>query len=257
MPLPPDQWTTSPPGIQIRDLHFAYGPGKAVLDGLHLTVRPGAKVALLGASGAGKSTFLLHLNGIHLPQRGSVHIGDVAVAKETLAAIRQRVGLVFQEPDDQLFHLTVEEDVSFGPRNFGLDAKDVAERVQEALASMQLNGFEKRVNQHLSFGERRRVSLATVFAMRPQVLVLDEPFANLDPPMVHSLMETIRAFPGTVLLASQDVLPALGCCNEVAVLHQGRMAAQGPVKDIAQDRKLLRRCGVDFWYLAEVLRSLS
>lgn len=245
------------PGIEVEDLRFAYGGGSPVLRGVNLGIRPGAKVALLGASGAGKSTLLLHLNGIHLPRQGVVRIGGTEIDRQSLASIRQRVGLVFQDPDDQLFHLTVEEDVAFGPRNFGLDAGAVTERVREALDRMQLSGFEHRLNQHLSFGERRRVSLATVFAMRPDALVLDEPFANLDPPMVRSLMDTIRDFPGTVLLASQDVLPALGCCDEAAILYQGEVAAQGPVREIAADRDLLIRCGVDFWYLADVLRELG
>lgn len=242
--------------ISIHDLHFAYGEAPPALRGICLNVRAGAKVALLGASGAGKSTLLLHVNGVHLPQRGTVRVGEDLVVKENLRRIRQRVGLVFQDPDDQLFHLTVAEDVAFGPRNFGLPADLVAGRVREALVAMHLEGFEDRVNQHLSFGERRRASLATVLAMRPSVLALDEPFANLDPRMVRSLMGLLDAFEGTVLLASQDILPALGCCQEAAVLQDGEIIAHAPVRDIAQDHDLLRRCGIDFWYLAEILDGL-
>ncbi|MCW5966001.1 MAG: ABC transporter ATP-binding protein [Bryobacterales bacterium] len=242
--------------ISIHELHFAYADAPPALRGVSLDVRAGAKVALLGASGAGKSTLLLHVNGVHLPQQGTVRVGEDLVAKENLRRIRQRVGLVFQDPDDQLFHLTVAEDVAFGPRNFGLPPETVAERVREALAAMHLEGFEDRVNQHLSFGERRRASLATVLAMRPSVLALDEPFANLDPRMVRSLMSLLDTFAGTVLLASQDILPALGCCHEAAVLQDGVIIAHAPVRDIAQDRDLLRRCGIDFWYLAEILDGL-
>lgn len=242
--------------VSVNGLSFAYSEDRAVLRGVNLHIQAGRKVALLGSSGAGKSTLLLHMNGIHLPQQGRVTIGGHGVSTENLSHIRQAVGLVFQDPDDQLFHLTVEEDVAFGPRNFGLAEATVRERVREALEAMQLTGFEQRLNQQLSFGERRRVSLATVFSMRPKVLALDEPFANLDPHMVQSLMDTIRRFPGTVLLASQDILPALGCCQEIAILHQGQIVAHGPVQEIATDRELLQRCGVDFWCLADVLDKL-
>ncbi len=242
--------------LTIRDLEYAYAGAAPALRGACLDVRAGAKVALLGASGAGKSTLLLHANGVLLPQSGTVRVGEQPVSKDNLRQIRQQVGLVFQDPDDQLFHLTVGEDVAFGPRNFGLAPDAVRERVREALVAMHLEGLEHRVNQHLSFGERRRVSLATVLAMRPALLALDEPFANLDPRMVLSLMEQLRAFPGTVLLASQDILPALACCDEAAVMEMGKVVAHAGVREIAADRDLLRRCGVDFWYLAEILDGL-
>ncbi len=244
------------PAVSIHDLHFSYSGQAPALRGVSLEVREGTKVAMLGASGAGKSTLLLHVNGVHLPQRGSVKVGQHLVTADTLRQIRQQVGLVFQDPDDQLFHLTVGEDVAFGPRNFGLAPAVVEERVREALAAMHLDGFQQRINQHLSFGERRRVSLATVLAMRPGVLALDEPFANLDPRMVRSLMDLLAGFSGTVLLASQDILPALGCCQEAVVLQDGVVIAHADVREVAQDRDLLRRCGIDFWYLADILDGL-
>ena len=213
-----------PAAIDIQGLRFSYSPGEEVLTGIDLSIPRGRKVALLGASGAGKSTLLLHLNGIHLAQSGQVRIEEQPVRKENLRRVRERVGLVFQDPDDQLFHLTVEEDVAFGPRNFGLSEAEVRHRVHEALERTHLNGFESRVNQHLSYGERRRVSIATVLSMRPGILALDEPFANLDPLMVKALIEYLRRFEGTVLLASQDILPALGCCDSVAILHEGKGA---------------------------------
>ena len=237
-------------------MRFRYPEGREVLSSLNLRIERGRKVALLGPSGAGKSTLLLHLNGVHLPQEGRVLIDGEHVAKESLRRIRERVGLVFQEPDDQLFHLTVAEDIAFGPRNFGLSEAEVHHRVHEALERMHLNGFEQRVNQHLSYGERRRVSIATVLAMRPEILALDEPFANLDPVMVKALIDYIRRFEGTVVLASQDILPALGCCDEIAVLHDGKLAAHGEVKEIANNRELLKAAELDFWYLAEILERL-
>ncbi|MCL4784505.1 MAG: energy-coupling factor ABC transporter ATP-binding protein [Bryobacterales bacterium] len=252
-PLP----QTPSAAIDVQGLRFAYSDGEDVLTGVDLRIPRGRKVALLGASGAGKSTLLLHLNGIHLAQSGQVRIEEQPVQKENLRRVRERVGLVFQDPDDQLFHLTVEEDVAFGPRNFGLSEAEVRHRVHEALERTHLNGFEKRVNQHLSYGERRRVSIATVLSMRPGILALDEPFANLDPLMVKALIEYLRRFEGTVLLASQDILPALGCCDSVAILHQGKVAAYGDARQIVADRELLRRAELDFWYLRDILASLE
>lgn len=249
--------TALPDAIAVQGLHFAYDGGPPVLSDVHLAIPRGRKVALLGSSGAGKSTLLLHLNGIHLAQQGRVLIHGSPVEKATLRPVRQAVGLVFQDPDDQLFHLTVEEDVAFGPRNFGLTEAEVRHRVHEALERTHLNGFEQRINQHLSYGERRRVSIATVLSMRPEILALDEPFANLDPLMVRALMDYLRRFEGTILLASQDILPALGCCDDVAILHQGRILAMGPTRDIVNNRDLLRRAEVDFWYLQEILDGLQ
>lgn len=246
-----------PCAVVVDDLHFAYDREHPVLHQVRIAIPRGRKVALLGASGAGKSTLLLHLNGIHLAQRGKVLIDGLPVENANLRRVRQKVGLVFQDPDDQLFHLTVEEDVAFGPRNFGLSEAEVRHRVHEALERTHLNGFEHRVNQHLSYGERRRVSIATVLSMRPEILALDEPFANLDPLMVRALMDYLRRFEGTIVLASQDILPALGCCEEIAILHQGQMIAYGPAREIANDRDLLRRAEVDFWYLQEILDSMK
>lgn len=244
------------PGIDIHGLSFRYPEGRQVLSSLNLRIERGRKVALLGPSGAGKSTLLLHLNGVHLPQEGRILIDGEEVAKDSLRRIRERVGLVFQDPDDQLFHLTVAEDIAFGPRNFGLSEAEVQHRMHEALERVHLNGFEQRVNQHLSYGERRRVSIATVLAMRPSILALDEPFANLDPVMVKALMDYLRRFEGTVILASQDILPALGCCDEIAILHDGKLTAHGETKQIANNRELLKETELDFWYVAEILESL-
>ncbi|MCC6265666.1 MAG: ATP-binding cassette domain-containing protein [Bryobacterales bacterium] len=252
---PPAQ--APPAAIEVQGLHFAYPSCEDVLAGVDLCIPQGRKVALLGASGAGKSTLLLHLNGIHLAREGQVLVEGKPVRKENLREVRARVGLVFQDPDDQLFHLTVEEDVAFGPRNFGLSEAEVKHRVHEALERTHLNGFEHRVNRHLSYGERRRVSIATVLSMRPGILALDEPFANLDPLMVKALIAYLRRFEGTVILASQDILPALGCCDSVAILHQGKVAAYGNAKELAADRDLLRRAELDFWYLRDILAELE
>lgn len=248
---------TAPPAIDVRGLHFHYDSAPDVLSGIDLSIEAGRKVALLGASGAGKSTLLLHWNGIHMAQQGMVLIEGRPVVKENLRWIRGRVGLVFQNPDDQLFHLTVGEDVAFGPRNFGLPEPEVRHRVHEALERTHLNGFEDRVNRRLSYGERRRAAIATVLSMRPGILALDEPFANLDPLMVESLIAYLKRFDGTLVVASQDIVPALGCCDWIAVLRQGKVLSYGPAREIATDRVLLRYAEIDFWYLREILDNLE
>ncbi|MCZ2156449.1 MAG: energy-coupling factor ABC transporter ATP-binding protein [Bryobacterales bacterium] len=247
----------APPAIDVRGLHFHYDSAPDVLSGINLSIDAGRKVALLGASGAGKSTLLLHWNGIHMAQQGVVLIEGRPVVKENLRAIRGSVGLVFQNPDDQLFHLTVGEDVAFGPRNFGLPEPEVRHRVHESLERTHLNGFEDRVNRHLSYGERRRAAIATVLSMRPGILALDEPFANLDPLMVESLITYLKRFDGTLVVASQDIVPALGCCDWIAILRQGKVLSYGPAREIATDRVLLRHAEIDFWYLREILDNLE
>lgn len=236
---------------------FRYPDGRMALDGLSLKVAAGERLGIIGQSGAGKSTFLLHLNGVLLPSSGAVRIDGETVCKSNLAAIRSRVGLVFQNPDDQLFTPTVEEDVAFGPLNMGCAGDEARERVRVALQQMRLEGYEKRSTHDLSFGEKRRVALATVLAMRPRVIAFDEPFANLDPGMVEQLITLIRGLDATVILISQEILPAIAAVDRLAVFHQGQIAAEGPALDIASDRMLLQRCGVDFHFYAGVWDQIA
>jgi cobalt/nickel transport system ATP-binding protein len=242
--------------VEVQSLTYHYSDGRTAVRDVTLAVEPGECLGIVGASGAGKSTFLLHLNGILLPNSGSVRIGGITVSKQTLRDIRSRVGIVFQNPDDQLFTPTVEEDVAFGPRNLGCDEADVRTRVAAALGHLRLQGFEKRSTQDLSFGEKRRVALATVLAMRPQVIGFDEPFANNDPAMVENLIDIINGLSATVILVSQDILPALACADRLAVFHAGTLAAIGPAPDIARDRDLLRRCGADFHFYGRIWEEL-
>ena len=248
--------TVRPSGVTITDLTFSYEQGIKVLDGVGLRVEPGERFGIIGPSGAGKSTLLLHLNGILKGQTGTVRIGDLEVVRDTAAEIRQRVGLVFQNPDDQLFNPTVEEDVAFGPLNMGLDPEEVAERVSHALAEMSLQGFEEHSSHHLSYGERKRVALATVLAMRPEVVAFDEPFSNLSPAMVEQLIETVRDLKATVIIVSQSILPVIASCQRLAILKGGRMIATGGVREIASNRELLRECGLDFHFYYDVLDEL-
>lgn len=245
-----------PASVTVSGLTFSYEEGKEVLKGLDLEIGAGERFGIIGPSGAGKSTLLLHLNGILSPGAGGVSIGGLPVVKENLARVRQKVGLVFQNPDDQLFNPTVEEDVAFGPLNMGLGAEEVAERVAEALKSMKLEGFETLSSHHISYGERKRVALATVLAMQPDVVAFDEPFSNLNPEMVEQLIDIMRGLPATVIIVSQSILPVLASCDRLAVLNGGRIEAVGSTREIAADRELLRRCGVDFYFYCEVCSEL-
>lgn len=246
-----------PSRADVASLVFRYPGGPPVLDGLSLTIAPGERLGIIGPSGAGKSTFLLHLNGVLLPESGAVRIDGDPVTKDNLRAIRARVGIVFQNPDDQLFTPTVTEDIAFGPRNLGCSTEEVRERVATAVAQMRLEGLEHRSTHDLSFGEKRRAALATVLTMRPGLIAFDEPFANLDPGMVEQVVEVIRSLDATVVLISQEILPAIACCDRLAVFHRGRVAASGPALDIARDRDLLRSCGIDFHYYADIWRRLA
>lgn len=244
--------------VAIKDLRYRYPgvDGKLALEGVSLEIQPGERLAILGASGAGKSTFLLHLNGVLMPASGTVEIHGSPVTAQTLRQIRSQVGIVFQNPDDQLFTPTVEEDIAFGPLNMGCPSAEVHLRVAEALKAMRLEGCEKRGTHELSYGEKRRVALATVLAMRPRVIGFDEPFANLDPGMVEQLVDVISSLDATVIVISQEILPAIACSHRIAVFHRGKIAAVGPSLEIARDRKLLAACGIDFHYQGRIWQKI-
>lgn len=246
-----------PAPLAISELAFTYPGGEPVLRDLTLAVGAGERLGIIGPSGAGKTTLLLHLNGILMPQAGAVTIDGVPVSRASLRQIREWVGLVFQDPDDQLFTPTVGEDVAFGPRNLGLDEQEVERRVAESLQSLEMGGMASRHSHQLSYGERRRAALATVLSMRPRLVALDEPFANLSPSLVERLIEVIRGLPATVIIVSQSVLPLLSVCNQIAVLADGRIQAVGPTREILRDRALLRRHGLDFTFYLESARQLG
>lgn len=245
MPLP----------VSIENLKYAYNPGKPVLRNLNLQVAAGEKLGIIGPSGSGKSTLLLQLNGV-LRGEGVIKIGDIPVTKANLHEIRRKVGLVFQNPDDQLFNPTVEEDVAFGPLNFGLAPEEVAARVKEALSIMHLDGFEKLTSHHLSFGERKRVALATVLAMQPEVIALDEPFSNLDPSMVHELMNKLSSIDASLLIVSQSILPLIAICDRVAILKNGEIIAVDSPGKLAKNESLMRSSGLDLGYYCKICRDL-
>ena len=208
-------------------------------------VERGESVGIVGANGAGKSTLLMHLVGCLLPAAGDLFLAGVRLEKSTVPALRQHVGLVFQNPDDQLFTPTVREDVAFGPRNQGLAEHEVARRVQQTLADVNAIHLIDRPPYRLSGGEKRVVSIATVLAMAPDILVLDEPTAGLDPGSRRCLIQLLRKLEHTQIIASHDLDLILDTCQRVVVLHQGRIAADGPCRKILSDLPLLARCGLE------------
>jgi cobalt/nickel transport system ATP-binding protein len=225
--------------LEVRDLAFAYPDGHVALDGVDLVVDAGERVAVLGPNGAGKTTFVLALNGINAARRGTVTVGGLAVEKANLAEIRRRVGIVFQDPDDQLFMPTVRDDVAFGPTNLGLRGADVDARTVEALEAVGMAHAAERSPHHLSFGERRRVALATVLAMRPDVLVLDEPSSNLDPVARRELAEIVVGLDVTTIMVTHDMPYALQLCARAVILDGGRIVADGATRDVMADRDLM------------------
>ncbi|MBS42666.1 MAG: cobalt ABC transporter ATP-binding protein [Nocardioides sp.] len=228
------------PVLDVRGLAYAYPDGHAALRGVDLHVHAGERVALLGPNGAGKTTLVLHLNGIHTPESGTVAVSGLPVEKEHLAEIRRRVGIVFQDPDDQLFMGSVRDDVAFGPANLGLRGEALEQRVLEALDQVGMADFRDRPPHHLSFGQRRRVAVATVLAMRPEILVLDEPSSNLDPASRRELADILRGLDVTVLMVTHDLPYALELCPRAVVLSEGRVVADGATYDVLTDDALMR-----------------
>jgi cobalt/nickel transport system ATP-binding protein len=226
--------------LDVRGLRFAYPDGRRALDGVDLALERGERVAVLGPNGAGKTTLVLHLNGIHLAQEGEVHVGGMPVTKPNLLEVRRRVGVVFQDPDDQLFMPTVRDDVAFGPANLGLRGDELDQRVADALDTVGMTDQRVRAPHHLSFGQRRRVAVATVLAMQPEVLVLDEPTSNLDPAARRELADLLVVLELTTLIVTHDLSYALELCARSVILDEGRIVADGPTVEILSDRALLR-----------------
>jgi cobalt/nickel transport system ATP-binding protein len=231
--------------VEARNLVYAYPDGTKALKGLSFRIGHGEAVALVGANGAGKSTLLLHLNGYLTPAQGEIVIGDTVVTPETAAVARRAVGLVFQDPDDQLFMPTVEEDVAFGPLNAGLPPEHVERRVVQALERVGMVHLRKRPPYHLSAGEKRAVAIATVLAMAPDILIMDEPSANLDPRARRRLIELLHSFEHTRIIATHDLEMVVEVCSRVIVLDNGHVVADGPVRDILNDETLMLEHGLE------------
>lgn len=231
--------------VEVEDLGYCYPDGTRALNGLSFRITHGESVAVVGANGAGKSTLLLHLNGYLAPERGKVRIGDFPLTAQTVQDVRKTVGMVFQDPDDQLFMPTAGEDVAFGPTNLGLPAEEVEARVNESLARVGALRLKDRPPYRLSGGEKRAVAIATVLAMSPSILVLDEPTSNLDPAARRSFIELLATFRHTKILATHDLDMVLDLCPRTIVLKEGRVAADGPTAKIFSDEALLRDCRLE------------
>ena len=229
--------------VEIENLSFIYPDGCQGLRDISLAVYPGEDLAVIGPNGAGKSTLLLHLNGI-LRGNSLVRVCGLPVEEKNLKEIRRKVGLVFQDPDDQLFSPTVFDDVAFGPLNMCYSESEVRQRVARALEGVGLAGYEKRSSHHLSAGERKRIALATVLSLNPQLLVLDEPTSNLDPRSKWSLIELLGRLPVTKVIAAHDLELVRALCPRTVVLDEGRMVAEGSTADILDDLSLLRAHGL-------------
>jgi cobalt/nickel transport system ATP-binding protein len=229
----------SVPVLDVRGLAYAYPDGHQALFGVNLHVHQGERVALLGPNGAGKTTLVLHLNGILTAGAGSVTVSGLPVTPDNLTEIRRRVGVVFQDPDDQLFMPSVRADVEFGPANLGLRGAALEARVVGALDRVGMVDFIDRPPHHLSFGQRRRVAVATVLAMEPEILVLDEPSSNLDPASRRELADIIRSLDVTVLMVTHDLPYAYELCPRSVVLSDGVVVADGPTRDVLTDDALM------------------
>ncbi|WP_248582638.1 ABC transporter ATP-binding protein [Nocardioides sp. InS609-2] len=230
----------STPTLDVRGLAYAYPDGHQALFGVDLHVHKGERVALLGPNGAGKTTLVLHLNGILAAGAGTVAVSGLPVVKKNLKEIRRRVGIVFQDPDDQLFLGTVRQDVAFGPANLGVRGVELDRRVMAALDLVGMADFVDRPPHHLSFGQRRRVAVATVLVMEPEILVLDEPSSNLDPASRRELADILRGLDVTVLMVTHDLPYALELCPRSVVLSDGVVVADGKTYDVLTDDALMR-----------------
>jgi cobalt/nickel transport system ATP-binding protein len=245
------------PIIELKELSFRYGKGEEALSGIDLRIREGETVVLVGPNGAGKSTLLLLLRGILDATEGEITVnGRRLEGKGKIEALAGEVGLVFQDPDDQLFSSTVFDDVAFGPINLGLDREEVNRRVKRSLAAVGLSGYEKRVPHHLSGGEKRRVSLATVYSMEPSILLLDEPTSHLDPKAHQEVIRLIEDFPGTRVIATHDFELILKVATRVVLLYKGKIAADDSPVKILTDEALLWEHGLEMPLVVRYLMAL-
>lgn len=231
--------------LEAENLNYTYPDGRKALNGVDFTIHHGESVGIVGVNGAGKSTLLMHMVGVLFPEQGQVRVGEIPVVKKTLPLIRQSVGLVFQEPDDQLFMTTVYDDVAFGPRNYKLPEEEVDKRVKSALETVGILHLMDRPPYKLSGGEKRAAAIATVLAMKPDILVMDEPTSALDPRARRRLIKLLDTFKHTKIIATHDLDMVLELCERTIVLSGGQVLADGPTEKIFTDEELLERCGLE------------
>jgi cobalt transport protein ATP-binding subunit len=236
------------PALLVERLAYAYPDGTQALFGVDLHVAPGERVAVLGPNGAGKTTLVMHLNGVLQAGAGRIEVAGLPVTKQNLKEIRRRVGVVFQDPDDQLFMPTVSEDVAFGPANFGVTGPALEAAVSSALAAVGVSDLASKSPLHLSFGQRRRVAVATVLACDPEIMVLDEPSANLEPVARRELAEVLLSLDRTMLMVTHDLPYALQLCPRSILIDGGVIVADGPTEKILADTQLLAQHRLELPY---------
>jgi cobalt/nickel transport system ATP-binding protein len=248
--------------LEVKDLKYSYNNNYEALKGVSLKIERGDMVALLGKNGAGKSTLFLHLNGIYEPDEGKVFIDgeELKYDKKSLLKFRQKVGIVFQNPDDQIFAPTVEEDVAFGPLNLGLSMEEVQDRVEEALARVGMEGYEKTAPHHLSGGQKKRVAIAGILAMKPEIMVLDEPTAGLDPQGVTNLTKLLKELNDegiTIIISTHEVDLVPDYANKIFVLVDGELIGEGTPKDIFAQPELLEMANLKVPIVTELFQEIE
>ena len=231
--------------LEVRNLRYSYPDGQTAIQDMTFTIYHGEAVGIIGANGAGKSTLLMLLMGVLFSDSGEVLVGDVRITKKTLPLIRQRLGFVFQDPDDQLFMSTVYDDVAFGPRNYHLDEDEVKHRVNHALDCVGIAYLRDRAPFKLSGGEKRSAAIAAVLAMHPDVLIMDEPTTALDPQSRRRVIHFLNSFDHTKVVTSHDLDMILETCSRVLVIKEGKIVADGTAKDILTNAQLLAQCGLE------------
>lgn len=231
--------------VEARELHFVYPDGHKAINDVSFRILHGESVGIIGANGAGKSTLLMLLTGVLFPSQGAVRVGDAAVTRKTLPLIRQRLGMVFQDPDDQLFMTLVYDDVAFGPRNYKLDEGEVEKRVVEALEKVGILHLRDRAPYKLSGGEKRAASIASVLSMQPDILLLDEPTAALDPKSRRRVISQLRSFEHTKIITSHDIDMVFELCERIMVLKDGELVWDGPASEALINLELLDSCGLE------------
>ncbi|MGI5891789.1 MAG: energy-coupling factor ABC transporter ATP-binding protein [Bacillota bacterium] len=231
--------------LEVKNLYFSYQEGYEAIKNISFVIHKGESVALIGANGAGKSTLLMLLVGVLFADQGEIKVDDILVTKKTLPTIRQKLGMVFQDPDDQLFMTTVYDDVAFGPRNYGLGEQEVASRVQTALEMVGIAHLQDRAPFKLSGGEKRLAAMACILSMQPEVLLMDEPTSALDPKSRRTLINLLKDFRQTKIIASHDLDMVFEVCNRIIIIKEGKIVADDRAAHILSDKQLLDSCGLE------------
>ena len=248
--------------LETKNLSYTYHDGTQALKNVNIKIRKGEKIAIMGPNGAGKSTLFSHFNGLNEPTSGHVEIDGekIIFERDELIKVRQKVGIVFQDPNDQLFAPTVKEDVAFGPMNLGLDYDEVEKRIRESLEMVGMSGFEEKTPHHLSGGQQKRVAIAGIIAMRPDIMILDEPTAGLDPEGVEKVLDILNKLNNegiSIVISSHDIEMVNQFADKIFVLHDGEIIAEGDKHQIFSDKELLKKAHLKAPVTTEILYKLK